>query len=840
MSDDLRSRRRHGDCFPLLRQALLEKLAEDGHGCSQRAGWLVDALNKLALHDTFVNSQSSRVLSSSPSLTKTQHAVANRIAESFELYGADVEAQSPEEALKGLCGGKPAYDGIPSNLASYSEEKLKILKSKVQPRHIRDFLPVEAKKLLQHADKHIVKDKAEVETGFSPYWDPVLRNNPKERLRFILKLFESGLLTLRPKATATVGVFFVKKKTPDFFRMVIDCRGSNQLHQPPPVTRLASSRCYSDLMVEQQEDRPPAWGRECDVNDCFYRFAVPELSHFFAINHPLTAQQWKDLGICSERVFDPDAGCNVKTHSEQLLYPCFQAVPMGWSWALFLCNEAVVSIASKHAGWCDGLIREKRVVPQLDEHRTLLGVYVDNITVLGRSEDDVNERCKSLDHAFAEAGIPITWSQSQAVTALESVGCWLDFNKGVIMNKPSRVWRFAKATQALLRRRKLKGHTLQIWTGHYTALCGLTPWGLAALQHVYRFIETAGEKRLHVWPSVRKELKIAGSLVWMTWRQLTATPMKVVEAGDSSSSGFAMTACYPEVSLTREAMRTHERWRFIAMPDELKKHATAHDIDAFQDALRGLLVTGDRAPLSDAPKKMHDERIFRAAGVNTGYAKTVVDAMKEGSLLKTSAVRSQVRAKPRARVDIEVPALVQPLDKFFADEQNFRLLWAKRWKRADEHITLKEMRVCLSSLRRASRVTELHGYRKLTLCDNLAVVSAFSKGRATNGAMNTLCKQSCALQFCTGIVWSVRHIESGRNPADRPSRFYEKRGRALGSEPVQGVNYFGGGSHSGACSSSKPKCSDSGYTAPQVFPRGHGKFFLELFSGAPLLTGSIM
>ena len=172
-------------------------------------------------------------------------------------------------------------------------------------------------------------------------------------------------------------------------------------------------------MVEQQEDRPPAWGRECDVNDCFYRFAVPELSHFFAINHPLTAQQWKDLGVCSERVFDPDAGCNVKTHSEQLLYPCFQAVPMGWSWALFLCNEAVVSIASKHAGWCDGLIREKRVVPQLDEHRTLLGVYVDNITVLGRTEDDVNERCKSLDHAFAEAGIPITWV---AVTSSHGLG----------------------------------------------------------------------------------------------------------------------------------------------------------------------------------------------------------------------------------------------------------------------------------------------------------------------------------------------------------------------------------------------------------------------------------
>ena len=408
------------------------------------------------------------------------------------------------------------------------------------------------------------------------------------------------------------------------------------------------------------------------------------------------------------------------------------------------------------------------------------------------------------------------------------------------MNKPARVWRFAKATEALLRRRKLKGHALQIWTGHYTALCGLTPWGLSALQHVYRFIESAGDKRIAVWPSVRRELKIAGSLVWMTWRQLTSLPMKVVEAGDSSTSGFAMMACYPDASVTREAMRTHERWRFIAMPDELKNFANAQDVDAFQDALRGLLFNGEQAPVSGAPEKLHDDRIFRAAGLDTGYAQTVVDAMKEGSLLKTSAVRSQVRAKPRSRVDIEVPALVQPLNKFFADERNFRLLWARRWKRVGEHITLKEMRVCLSSLRRASRVTELHAMRKLTLCDNLAVVSAFSKGRATNGAMNALCKQASALQFCTGIVWSVRHIESGRNPADRPSRFFEKRGRAVGKVPVNGVNYFGGGSDSGACSSSKPKECHSHCSIPSVFPRGHGKFFLELFSGTEGLTGAMI
>lgn len=150
------------------------------------------------------------------------------------------------------------------------------------------------------------------------------------------------------------------------------------------------------------------------------------------------------------------------------------------------------------------------------------------------------------------------------------------------------------------------------------------------------------------------------------------------------------------------------------------------------------------------------------------------------------------------------------------------------------------MRVCVSSLRRASRVAELHSKRKLTLCDNLAVVTALSKGRATNGAMNSLCQQASAIQFCTGIVWSVRHIESGRNPADRPSRFFEKRGRAVGHQPSPGVNIFGSGSTSGACSSSKPSYKDTRSSATHCFPRGHGKFFLELFSGKEGLTTAMI
>ena len=88
------------------------------------------------------------------------------------------------------------------------------------------------------------------------------------------------------------------------------------------------------------------------------------------------------------------------------------------------------NIALKGAEWKDGVVRERKVMPRLHEYRTLLGVYVDNITILGASLEDVRRRCQLLDQAFQEAGIPITWTQTEPTYRLESVGCLFDFQKG--------------------------------------------------------------------------------------------------------------------------------------------------------------------------------------------------------------------------------------------------------------------------------------------------------------------------------------------------------------------------------------------------------------------------
>lgn len=827
-------RRHHGDIFPLPARTVQQLVDSSGVDYSQRAYWISHSLNKLALHDK-TNSTSQTILCSELPLTSTQSSVAERICQSLKLHGDCHSDCTPESALSSLCGGKPSYDGVPNNLAPYDPNKLKILSKGASPRHVLQFLPPEAAAIVRDFRRSILRQPQPDIGRFSPYWDPVLRHSRTTRLDFVVRLFRAGLMTLRPVASSFVGAFCVRKKDPAFIRLVIDCRGTNLLHQDPPTTRLGSARCYGDLDFSAGSGCTQAFGQEADVADCFYRFSLPELADYFAINEPLPASQWQSLGIECRRVFDPSIGNDVSTTPDQILFPCFAVVPMGWTWALWICNEAVVRVATASSPWNDGILREKKPTPQLSDFKTLVGVYVDNITILGSNKQDVSVRATALQDAFDRAGIPITWSQAEPTDVLESVGLVLNLRDSIVMNKPARVWKFFQATRALLRRRKLKGDLLQIWTGHYTSLCGITPYGLSALNHTYRFIQASLNKRITVWPVVRHELKICASLVWLTWKRLDSTVMSVVEVGDSATSGYAMMACKPPEHVVKQAMKIHEKWRFIPMPSELKQCVEDQNLDAFSELLGSFLGADDVDSLSVACK------CFRPAGLSTSYAQHVFESVKEGSFLATSGIRSQLRAKPNRRLDIEIPALVEPVDSFFTNKDNFRLLWARRWKDHKEHISLKEGRVALSSLRRSSRVRSAHHCKKLTLCDNLPALLAFSKGRSSNPRMNNLCRAAAAIQFSCGITWHVRHIETKRNIADGPSRLFETS--SWGSRDRRAYRVHCEGSESSgfsreASAPSKPLVPRREHV-DAVFPNPQGRYFLEIFSGTGHLTDAV-
>lgn len=127
---------------------------------------------------------------------------------------------------------------------------------------------------------------------------------------------------------------------------------------------------------------------------------------------------------------------------------------------------------------------------------------------------------------------------------------------------------------------------------------------------------------------------------------------------------------------------------FLPLPESLKHAAQSQDVEQFQQCLEDLLA-------ADGGRTGESRRLALPAGLSTKYAEYVVEAMKEGSWLATSSIRSQLRTPKVARVDVDMPALIEPLDEYFAEPSNYRVLWARRWRYLDEPINVKECRVAV-------------------------------------------------------------------------------------------------------------------------------------------------
>eukprot|EP00974_Lingulodinium_polyedra_P056395 5423473-Lingulodinium_polyedra.AAC.1 len=58
---------------------------------------------------------------------------------------------------------------------------------------------------------------------------------------------------------------------------------------------------------------------------------------------------------------------------------------MGWSWALFFCNEVCAEAACESGPSFGGLVRHRQPVPPLSRDVALCSVYADNYVAIGGS-----------------------------------------------------------------------------------------------------------------------------------------------------------------------------------------------------------------------------------------------------------------------------------------------------------------------------------------------------------------------------------------------------------------------------------------------------------------------
>ena len=771
--NDLRS---HGFPFPLG--------PGQYHDLPTRAQSTMRSLCRLAGYKF----ESPRMQHSHRPRTAVQEHVSSRVLESIAEAGDRPEDMSGFSALQDMMRSNNLYEGEPGNLACYDPEKLKILRSSMRPRPLKQLLPPHVLPLLDRKETHIERGPREFSSFVrdhpgvcpkQPYWDPDLRKDDAVRIDFFRRLYRSGILSFRTRIRSKIGIFFVKKKDPGAIRMIIDARITNAHHKPPPVTRLGSSVNYGDLDLSEEGLRhltdcgegAVGWGTEMDVSDCFYQFEIRQMASWFGIDMPRKSSFWIEHGFKVESVYSEEYDSFHPVRADTVLYPVIGVMPMGWTWALFFANETVAHLVrqSNPDASCSLEMREKLPVPQLWEARSITSTYVDNVAIVGAQKDHVEARASKIAETFANHGIPIVWTYKEPVRCLETVGCTIDFQRKVLKNRPHRLWRVHLSGMELARRSKVRGETVRVWLGHATALMRLAPHLLSIFDKVYRFVNVSVGKRVPLWPAVRAEIVTASHLIWLCRVDLGASFIRQLDMGDSADKGYAMMTRTASPDSIRQACRVKERWRYLPMPESLK------EIVAGADSVSGSSAIRDFATLETALEKVVPSWSVSGVGLGTEYGRWLQEALAEGSWLRTSPLMSQYRARRAKRDDVEIPALVAPLNSDLVEPSSFRLLWAKRWRYPDEHIGIKEARVALSSLKRTARVFSLCGLRKLTISDNLPVVLAFEKGRSSRPGLNRLCRIAGALQAGTGIRWRLRHIETKRNAADAPSRWFEKQ-----------------------------------------------------------------
>ncbi|CAK0874268.1 unnamed protein product [Prorocentrum cordatum] len=320
------------------------------------------------------------------------------------------------------------------------------------------------------------------------------------------------------------------------------------------------------------------------------------------------------------------------------------------------------------------LLRDKRPAPLLRPGKPLAAVCVGNFTGVGGSAADAREGVEAFHGQAAEAGLGLHAAEV-AVEELESLGLVLFSADRRVRQKPRRVWRFYFATKALLRRGRASGAELRTWAGRAVSLLGLQPCLLSILQEVYHFIGDGSRRRMAFPKLVRGELRMAAIAVFLTEVGLGAPLSDEVRVSDSSTGGFCLMYGKKPLRAVWGACRWRERWRFVEVEAEV---STGVYTAAYLNQLRGV-TDGFGSTLDEGAPKFPDPH-----------------ALTDGSGW-TAAVEG-------------------------------------RW-RYDEHINVKEGRICVAGLRRFCRA------------------AAYSVG----------CR----------VRWRVRHVPTYLNVADAGSRRHE-------------------------------------------------------------------
>ncbi|CAK0896305.1 unnamed protein product [Prorocentrum cordatum] len=556
------------------------------------------------------------------------------------------------------------------------------------------------KDVLDNFDATVVRPLSELpedEPLVQPHWDPQL--DPRRRgtrpalAAFLRALAGRGLVGARARRKSCISASFVRKKNGDQ-RMALDARQANQLQRLPPKTVLASGEALAAINLVDATDLSPD---DLDI--------VTTGGDLVAGSVDLLQMDAGELGVT--QLYGEELGRYVDISPDTRVWPCFEALPMGWSWALWTCQEVLIDTMGTVFGDKDSWCLDKGKPPSLLNGGVAHAPYVDNANLISLGAGELDRRLGAVADELDKRGL--RWHELQHATSSQGIlGLEFDGRHGRLRHTSRRAWRlYLGPHKVVLRRPRLARWQVRRLLRHIVHYFSIMRPALSVLGESYAYLESGPMEGVSRLPSsVLTELRCAAGLVFL---------------GQAELFGHEVL----------DASRWRERQRFS-------------EVDVAGDPDKDVYL-GRAAGLADVSDLCCDDLGVADAG----------------------RPRRQARAR-RRRQEMEVGRPAPELAPELVDPQRWAEAFRGAWRHPGRIHSL-EARASAIGLGAAARQVNCHGAELLSLSDNLSSVLSFEKGRASNRELLAQCRRAGALQLGAEITWRVRHVPGCVNVACPPA-----------------------------------------------------------------------
>lgn len=530
-----------------------------------------------------------------------------------------------------------------------------------------------------------------------PYSDPLLRQGRLYH-EFLKKLHGAGLIDFSTDAGLEKIAFFCVTKKNKKLRLIVDARRANCHFREPDHVQLTTGEGLGGLEFPAGQHVTIA---TADLKDAFYHLSLPvELRPYFSLN-PVSASS---VGITQVNGITVGPKCKIT--------PRLAVVPMGWTWALFLCQSVHEALAEKAGLGEKNRIRDRHVPPKTDCCHTQ---YVDNMIVLGTDKDSVLNSYDNAVDCLKQAGLQV---HDEEVGEGATILGWEITKDCQFQPSRHRAWKVRFAIRELLRRGRCTSHMMEKLIGHCSFLALGRRECFSVFGNVYAFIQKykSCSFEVSIWKSVRKELHIFDGILPLIHRDLTAEWSNNIYAVDASEHGMGATIASCPLSMVQQLGRVNERWRFKG----------GHGGN-------------------------HREQVLNEQFNEVGWSQHNFE----------SDMKPDETFVEHDRKFHNVP--------FGAVDRDWKTVGMKFWKKR-ETLPVYEARSSLYAVKHILRKRDNFGKRHLILSDSLTATCAISRGRAQGFTLRRVCSQIGALVLSSGISICIRWIPSEWNPSDNPSR----------------------------------------------------------------------